>query len=131
MEQEKTINNTRILLVEDSGIQAKVFVKNLQELGYTQVKCVHKAALALEALNTEPFDLVFCDWNMPEKSGLELLQEIKKDSKISSIPFIMVTAHAEKEKVIVALKNGVADYVVKPITPEIIQEKITSVMGKK
>ena len=126
---EKLGGDVSILIVEDSGLQAKSYVKLLNSLGFTNVTCCHKASAALDTMRKEKFQIVFCDWNMPERSGLELLQDVRADANLAQIPFVMLTAHAEKEKVVIALKSGVSDYIVKPPTPQTFEAKIAALLG--
>ncbi|MBE0602410.1 MAG: response regulator, partial [Deltaproteobacteria bacterium] len=62
--------------------------------------------------------------------GLGLVQKVRSDPELKSLPFLMVTAEAEKEKVIEAIKAGVSNYVVKPFTAEILKEKIEKIFDK-
>ncbi len=78
----------------------------------------------MQVIKEQQIQLVFCDWNMPEKSGLDLLQEVRADSAMAKLPFILVTAHSERNKVIRALKNGVSDYIVKPLSASVIEQKL-------
>jgi len=82
---------------------------------------------ALAELKKEQFDLILCDWNMPEMSGLELLQKIRSDDELMDTPFVMVTAEAQKDNILEAVKAGVNNYVVKPFTAETIGEKLKKV----
>jgi two-component system chemotaxis response regulator CheY len=70
-----------------------------------------------------------CDWNMPEMTGLDLLTAIRSDDALKKIPFVMVTAEAQKENIIQAVQAGVNNYVVKPFTTETITQKLEKVFG--
>ncbi len=59
------------------------------------------------------------------------LKHVREDETLKSIPFLMVTAEAEKDKVITAIKAGVDNYVVKPFTAEILKEKLEKIADKK
>jgi len=63
--------------------------------------------------------------------GLELLKHIRNDPQLKDIPFLMVTAEAEKEKVIEAIKSGVDNYIVKPFTGDVLKEKLEKIAQKK
>ena len=67
---------------------------------------------------------------MPNLDGLGLVQKVRSDPELKALPFLMVTAEAEKEKVIEAIKAGVSNYVVKPFTAEILKEKIEKIFEK-
>jgi two-component system chemotaxis response regulator CheY len=66
---------------------------------------------------------------MPKMSGLELLKTVRNDENLKDIPFIMVTAEAQKENILEAIKYKVNQYIVKPFTPEILKEKLEKVFG--
>ncbi len=68
------------------------------------------------------------EWNMPSKTGLEVTQSIRADG--GRVPIIMITAEAEKSRVIEAIKAGVTDYLIKPFTPEMLREKIERMLGQ-
>ena len=121
---EPSSNPIRILLVEDSGIQAKATVKLLNEIGYSSVVASPGVDQALELLRTRSFDVILCDWSMPGRSGLDLLKEVREIPELSSKPFIFLTAHAEKEIVMEAVKSGATDYLVKPPQAGILKDKL-------
>ncbi|MEE9118511.1 MAG: response regulator, partial [Calditrichia bacterium] len=83
----------------------------------------------LRALKKEKYDLIFCDWNMPDMSGMEVLKKIRSDDELKDIPFIMVTAKAEEEKILAAIKAGVSNYILKPFTAKTINETLMKVFG--
>ena len=76
------------------------------------------------------FDLIISDWNMPNMTGLELLNYVRTEKQIKNIPFLMITAEAQRENIIEAAKAGVSQYIVKPFTEEALQEKIESILPK-
>lgn len=85
---------------------------------------------ALDLLRREEVNLIICDLLMPEMTGMELLRVCKDDPRISHIPFILVTAEAQKETVMDAIKAGVDNYITKPFTPDRLQEAIKKTMEK-
>ena len=68
------------------------------------------------------FDMVLTDWNMPGKTGLEVIQEIRTQD--ADVPIIMITTEAEKGRVMQAIQAGVTDYLVKPFTADTLREKL-------
>ncbi|MCA9247704.1 MAG: response regulator, partial [Planctomycetales bacterium] len=77
---------------------------------------------AVDLFEPGKFDMVLTDWNMPNKNGLEVIQEIRKvDAKV---PIIMVTTEAEKSRVLEAIQAGVSDYLVKPFNADTLREKL-------
>ncbi|PVZ10461.1 MULTISPECIES: response regulator [unclassified Pseudomonas] len=81
-------------------------------------------------LAKESFDLVLCDWEMPEMSGLELLTWFRQQECGKGVPFIMVTSRGDKENVVQAIQAGVSDYVGKPFTNEQLLTKIKKAMQR-
>ena len=86
---------------------------------------------AQQLLASQPFDLVLCDWEMPEMSGLELLVWFRGQPNHADIPFIMVTSRGDKENVIQAIQAGVSDYVGKPFTNEQLVTKVKKALGAR
>ena len=84
---------------------------------------------ALAKLKTGEFGLVVSDWNMPIMQGIELLRAIRADEHLKTLPFLMVTAEAQKENLIEAVQAGVSNYVVKPFTAEVLQSKLEKIFA--
>jgi len=82
-------------------------------------------------LSKETFDLILCDWEMPEMSGLELLAWCRsQDNYLKTVPFIMVTSRGDKENVVQAIQAGVSDFVGKPFTNEQLLSKVKKALAK-
>jgi len=71
-----------------------------------------------------PLDFVVSDWNMPGLNGLDLLKKIRASEDFKKLPFLMVTAEAEQSNVVIAVKAGVSNFIVKPFSVETLKEKI-------
>jgi two-component system chemotaxis response regulator CheY len=82
---------------------------------------------ALDKLRAESFGFVISDWNMPVMTGIDLLRAIRADDKLKAIPVLMVTAEAQKENLVEAIQAGVSNYIVKPFTAEVLQEKMNKI----
>ena len=114
--------SARVLVADDSSTMRKIILRSLNAVG---VPSAIEAADGQEAINLfKPgdFDLVLTDWNMPNKNGLEVIQEIRKIDK--DVTIIMVTTEAEKSRVLEAIQAGVSDYLVKPFTADMLREKL-------
>ncbi|ANI63332.1 response regulator [Pseudomonas sp. B21-017] len=81
-------------------------------------------------LAKEAFDLVLCDWEMPEMSGLELLTWCREQDNLKAMPFVMVTSRGDKENVVQAIQAGVSGYVSKPFTNEQLLTKVKQALNK-
>jgi len=83
----------------------------------------------LTKLKPGGFGLVVSDWNMPVMPGIELLRAVRADAELKKLPFLMVTAEAQKENLIEAVQAGVSNYVVKPFTAEVLQGKLEKIFA--
>lgn len=81
-------------------------------------------------MSRQAFDLVLCDWEMPEMSGLELLTWCRQQESMKTLPFIMVTSRGDKENVVQAIQAGVSDFVGKPFTNEQLLTKVKKALTK-
>ncbi len=118
-----------ILVVDDFATMRRIVKGNLKQLGFSKIVEAEDGRIALEELKKNKIDLIISDWNMPNMNGLELLKAVKGDESFKKIPFVMVTAEGQKSNVMEAVKAGVSNYVVKPFTPETLEEKLKKVLG--
>ncbi|MCH7687594.1 MAG: response regulator [Planctomycetes bacterium] len=112
----------RIMIVDDSGTMRTIQRRCLEKLGVTSIVEAPNGQVALDLFDQTTIDLVLTDWNMPIMDGLTLLKEIRSRNK--EVPIIMLTTLACKTNVVSALAAGVSDYLIKPFTPELLQEKL-------
>jgi putative nucleotidyltransferase with HDIG domain len=84
---------------------------------------------AWDLLQKKSFDLVISDWNMPVKTGAQLRLDMEQDPRLAAIPFIMLTARADKDSVVQAIKAGITDYVHKPFDRAKLIEKIQTLLS--
>jgi two-component system chemotaxis response regulator CheY len=106
----------------------KIIIRSLNAVGQQDVVEAADGNDAVTRFEQEPIDFVLTDWNMPGKSGLEVIQHIR--TKNTSVPIIMITTEAEKQRVLEAIKAGVTDYLVKPFTSEALREKLDKHMSQ-
>ena len=118
----------KILIVDDFSTMRKVIINLLKQIGYDNFVEAENGQIALRTLQAQKIDFVISDWNMPVMSGLELLKAVRADEDLKKTPFLMVTAEALKENVVEAVKAGVNNYIVKPFTAEILEEKIKKII---
>jgi len=119
----------KILIVDDFVTMRRIVKNLLKQLGYENITEAENGEQAFARLNEGGFKFVVSDWNMPVLDGLGLVQKVRSDPNLKALPFLMVTAEAEKEKVIEAIKAGVSNYVVKPFTAETLKEKIDKIFA--
>lgn len=77
-----------------------------------------------------PIDLVISDWNMPKMKGLELLKKVRSEAHFVNLPFILLTSEAEREQVTEAVMAGVSQYIVKPFSGKIFEDKLKTAYAK-
>ena len=121
--------NIKILIVDDFATMRKVIRNILKQIGFENIVEAEDGVAALKILKSQKIDFIIADWNMPNMNGMELLKTVRADSDLKKTPFLMVTAEALQEQVIAAAKAGVSNYIVKPFTAEVMNEKITKVLG--
>jgi two-component system chemotaxis response regulator CheY len=121
--------NMRVLIVDDFATMRRILKNILKQIGFKNISEAENGKAALKELRNEKFDLVLCDWNMPEMPGIELLNQVRSDDQLKAIPFVMVTAEAKRENILEAVKAGVSSYIVKPFTADTINEKLTKIFA--
>ncbi|MFA6149077.1 MAG: chemotaxis response regulator CheY [bacterium] len=120
----------KILVVDDFLTMRRIVRNLLKQLGYENVVEAEDGEQAFVKLKGGGFGFVISDWNMPVLDGLGLIGKVRSDPELKDLPFLMVTAEAEKAKVIEAIRAGVSNYVVKPFTAEVLREKIEKIFSK-
>lgn len=123
----------RILIVDDSRIMRNIVKNSLKALHYPQELFLEASdgQMAWEILEAQEIQLLLLDWNMPALNGLDLVKKLRATAKFQSLPIIMVTSEAAKYNVIEAVKAGVSDYLVKPVTEKALEEKIRRVLDRR
>ena len=104
-----------------------------ETLGSPPISCrgfILNAEKEFEKMKKKKYGLVISDWNMEPMTGLQLLKEVRADTKLKDLPFIMITAEAKTENVVMAKKAGVSNYIVKPFNAETLKGKLTTVIGE-
>jgi len=119
----------RILVVDDFSTMRRIIKKILKDIGFNNIVEADDGSTAIDILKSEKIDFIISDWIMPNTTGLELLRYVRNSEKYPDIPFLMVTAEAQKEKVIDAVKAKVSHYIVKPFTADTLKEKIDKMFG--
>ena len=122
--------STPILVVDDYKTMVRIVRNLLQQLGFDNIDDASDGASALAKLRAQRFGLVISDWAMEPMSGLELLQAMRADPDLKTLPFIMITAENRKERVARAEQAGADGYIVKPFSAEALSERIARVMGR-
>ncbi len=119
----------KVLIVDDFATMRRIVKNILVQLGYKNIVEADDGSTAVELLKQEKIDMIISDWNMPKMTGLDLLKHVRADDDLKDIPFIMVTAEAQQDNIILAVKAKVSQYIVKPFTAETLGEKIDKIFA--
>ena len=115
---------SKAMVIDDSRAIRMILSGILSELGY-EVKQAVNGKDAMGQLESNPdLDVFLVDWNMPEMNGLEFVQAVRRDSRFAHTPLMMVTTETEISQMTKALEAGANEYVMKPFTKDMIQEKL-------
>ena len=121
----------KALVVDDASFVRDLVKRTIrQRFPVIETVDAQNGRRAQSLMSRANFDLVLCDWEMPEMSGLELLQWMRQQPQFEKVPFIMITSRGDKDHVVEAVKEGVSEYLGKPFSPEGLSRKIIKVMGQ-
>jgi len=118
-----------IISVDDSSTMRRIIKNTLTKLGFTNVLEAANGVEGLDVLAKNEVDMIITDWNMPEMDGLTFVKTLRSKDEYKDTPILMVTTEAAKEDILTALRSGVNNYVVKPFTPDTLQEKVNKLLG--
>lgn len=125
-EQDDTMECLRVLLVEDSMKAMDLIRGMLQDMGVTQIYTAKQGLEALEIMGvmggSDAVDLILCDWNMPEMSGIEFLKRVREDDP--DLAFLMITGVSNQDAVAEAISLGVTGYIKKPFSADDLKKKL-------
>ncbi|MFJ2364947.1 response regulator [Pseudomonas sp. NPDC087697] len=125
------MSKVSVLVVDDASFIRDLVKKCLRNyFPGIRIEDAVNGKKAQAILAREAFDLVLCDWEMPEMSGLELLTWCREQDNLKSMPFVMVTSRGDKENVVQAIQAGVSGYVSKPFTNEQLLTKVKQALNK-
>ncbi|SFC27091.1 Response regulator receiver domain-containing protein [Marinospirillum celere] len=115
----------RLLTIDDDKFIRHLVLKTLRsQYSSFEVMEADNGRRGQAMLQRHSFDLVLCDWEMPEMNGLELLKWVRSEENLKDQPFILVTSLDSKDNVVQAVEAGVDDYIAKPFTPEQLFNKV-------
>ncbi len=126
----ETIQKLSILVVDDMETMRSMVKSCVRELGVEHVFMAKNGEMAWGILANKRIDLIICDWDMPEVSGLELLKRVKTSEIYSHMPFLMLTATINKENVLEAIKAGADDYLAKPFQSKDLEYRVIKLLRK-
>ena len=119
-----------ILIIDDSTTARAVISKTLEMSGVPvgKVYFAENGIKALEILKREWVDLAFTDINMPEMSGMELVQTMSEDEELREIPIVVVSTEGSQTRIDELRSHGIRAYIRKPFTPEELKQVVDDLM---
>lgn len=125
------MSNVRVLIVDDAKFILERVRKIIAEAfpGY-QTETAFNGQEATQLMEKKAFDIILCDWEMPEMSGLEVLKWTRKNDTHKDVPFLMVTSRGERSYVLQAIQAGVNDYLGKPFNAAQLTDKMLKLLAK-
>ena len=120
----------KVLVVDDMSTMRRIVKNVLKQIGFSDMVEAENGQDALNKLKAGDIGFIVSDWNMPVMQGIDLLRAVRADAELKHLPFLMVTAEAQKDNIIEAVQAGVSNYVVKPFTAEALQEKLEKIFAK-
>lgn len=117
-----------VLIVDDFSTMRRIMRNILRDLEFKNILEAEDGNAAFSVLETHPVQLIISDWNMPNCTGLEFLKRVRADGRFKDIPFLMVTAEAQKENILQAVQAKVSNYIVKPFTAVTLSEKLAKIL---
>ncbi len=121
-------SNGSILIIDDDNFICEILSRHLQNHNYQTQTAISQRS-ALESFKKGEFDLVLCDYRLPDGSGLEVLQKMRAMQQ--NMPVIIMTAYADVRMAVKLIKMGASDYITKPIQQEELLVLIKNLLSKK
>ena len=122
VERSRSLRTLKILVVEDEEPMRALLSRMLLRMSVAKVVEAASGPHGLERIEADPIDLVICDWNMPEMSGMEFFDRVHAGNP--RLPFLMVTGRCDAKSIVAAKRAGISAYIVKPISQRELQAKI-------
>ncbi len=114
----------RALIVDDSRAIRKLLRRVVEPLGFECSQAEHGEDALAQLDPDSPYDVVLVDWNMPVMDGLTLVKEIRSIRGFAEMTILMVSSESDPSKMMKALLAGADDYLVKPVSQDMIRDKL-------
>ena len=124
-------SSLKILIIDDKVNMRRTIKNLLKKIGYKDFIEADDGDTAMRKLEYESVGFILCDWNMPKMNGSEVLKAVRDNPTLKNIPFLMITAEMNVATVAAAIEDEVDDYILKPFTPSVLQEKMDKILKLK
>ncbi len=121
----------RLLVVDDSKMMRMGISRSLRQIGVQHIEEAAHGRQALERLQNEVFDLMLLDVEMPEMTGLEVLEQMQHNAGLKGFPVIVISGGQDIEDVVRCIEMGADDYLPKPFSQVLLKARLTSSIEKK
>lgn len=124
--------DAHVLIAEDDPDSAMLLEGILEDIGIKHIEHAKDGREAVSMLKnaSPPFDIVLCDWDMPELNGIQVRKQVRNLARLQDSHFIMVTAVSEAARIKEAISEGITDYVIKPVDGNILERKVKQALGQ-
>ena len=120
------------ILIIDDVMTIRTQVRDLmRHMGFEKVFSASNPTEGMLIINKERIKVVLCDWHMEPTNGLDMLIQLRADSRYDSLAFLMVTAETTKDRVLEAIAAGLDDYIVKPLSAEKVKDRLIPALQKR
>jgi YesN/AraC family two-component response regulator len=126
------LRDVKVLIVDDEYYTRKVIRTLLLAIGCTKIYEAGDGAIGLEMIRAVSPDIILLDWEMPGIDGAEFVRQVRSSQSLPlpGVPIIMLTGHGERWRVREAVRLGVHEFLLKPVSSETLQERILSILAK-
>lgn len=122
----------QIMVVDDDAVSRFALTDLMHKIGFTDILEFPDGQAAWEYLQNNPQPILCCcDVRMPRMSGIELLEEVRRDKEVSELSFVLITSGSERDTVQKAIMLGVSGYIVKPFDAEEATGKLNDILSKE
>jgi len=128
----RQVERLKVLIVDDEPSMRKVARALLQSIGVRDISEAGDGRTGLEKICMRAPDLVLLDWEMPSPNGPEFVRMVRSPGKfpLPDVPIIMLTAYSERSRVVEAVRLGVNEYLLKPVSSTALLARIVSILAK-
>jgi two-component system chemotaxis response regulator CheY len=119
----------KFLIVDDSISMRKIIINSLKILGYESIVEAENGNDAFTKLTSENPEFILADWNVSSLSGSKFIRTVRNNEKFKTIPILMLTSRGMEQDILAATKVNVNSFIIRPITPQILQNKINQILN--
>jgi sigma-B regulation protein RsbU (phosphoserine phosphatase) len=126
-----TNSGAKILVVDDVAENRDLLIRRLKRLGFNELDQAANGVEALSAIEIKPYDLVLLDIMMPVLDGFGVLEALKKDGRLNTLPVVVVSALNEIDPIVRCIELGAEDFIFKPFNPTLLRARVHATLEKK